>query len=72
MSGISFETLKFSSHNRLVDWGIPDAVIRRYEKRSVKKMFQWQIDYLVIDNGAVLSDSPRNLIYSAPTSVTRY
>lgn len=46
-------------------WSLPDAVVREYEKKGVKRMFQWQVECLC--NPKVLFDF-KNLVYSAPTS----
>ncbi|KAL5273492.1 POLQ family protein [Megaselia abdita] len=46
-------------------WSLPETVVREYEKKGVKRMFQWQVECLC--NPKVLFDF-KNLVYSAPTS----
>lgn len=46
-------------------WSLPDTVVKEYEKKGVKMMFQWQVECLC--NPKVLFDF-KNLVYSAPTS----
>jgi hypothetical protein len=51
----------------LSSWGFPQAVLDRYAKMKVTRLFPWQIDCLTCCEGAVLAGQ-KNLIYSAPTS----
>lgn len=46
-------------------WSLPEAVVKEYEKKGVKLMFQWQVECLC--NPKVLFEF-KNLVYSAPTS----
>ncbi|XP_063060010.1 DNA polymerase theta [Engraulis encrasicolus] len=48
----------------LSSWGLPKAVLERYQSRGVQRMFEWQAECLT--QGGVLEG--RNLVYSAPTS----
>lgn len=50
----------------LSTWGLPSAVINMYQKRKIDKLFDWQIECLLLGDGAPLRG--RDLIYSAPTS----
>jgi superfamily II DNA/RNA helicase len=51
----------------LSSWGIPCRILERYQKERITKLFPWQIDCLLIENGLVFEGN-KNLIYSAPTS----
>jgi superfamily II DNA/RNA helicase len=51
----------------LSSWGIPSRILARYKKERITKLFPWQIDCLLIENGIVF-EGYKNLIYSAPTS----
>ncbi|XP_055481039.1 DNA polymerase theta [Psammomys obesus] len=48
----------------LANWGLPEAVLEKYQSFGVKKMFEWQAECLLL--GQVLEG--KNLVYSAPTS----
>ncbi|XP_058517936.1 DNA polymerase theta isoform X1 [Ochotona princeps] len=48
----------------LANWGLPKAVLEKYDSFGVKKMFEWQAECLLL--GQVLEG--KNLVYSAPTS----
>uniref|UniRef100_A0A5F9CWR7 DNA polymerase theta n=1 Tax=Oryctolagus cuniculus TaxID=9986 RepID=A0A5F9CWR7_RABIT len=48
----------------LANWGLPTAVLEKYDSFGVKKMFEWQAECLLL--GQVLEG--KNLVYSAPTS----
>ncbi|CAG9838530.1 unnamed protein product [Diabrotica balteata] len=50
--------------NQLSSWGLPKAVLEKYESRNLRTMFPWQVDCL--GNEEVLKG--KNLVYSAPTS----
>ncbi|XP_060940746.1 DNA polymerase theta [Limanda limanda] len=49
---------------QLSSWGLPKAVLERYQKHNVTCMFEWQAQCLTV--GQVLQGG--NLVYSAPTS----
>ncbi|XP_060523529.1 DNA polymerase theta isoform X2 [Cylas formicarius] len=49
----------------LLNWGLPQAVLEKYESRKITSMFSWQVECL--SNPKVINDLS-NLIYSAPTS----
>lgn len=55
----------FDSMYKLSSWGLPEAVLEKYESRKVTQMFPWQVECL--NNVSVLNDC-KNLVYSAPTS----
>ncbi|XP_064208196.1 DNA polymerase theta isoform X1 [Anguilla rostrata] len=48
----------------LSNWGLPKAVLERYQSLGVVQMFEWQAECLTL--GKVLEG--KNLVYSAPTS----
>nr|XP_020645197.1 DNA polymerase theta [Pogona vitticeps] len=48
----------------LANWGLPKAVLEKYNGLGVVRMFQWQAECLMV--GQVLEG--KNLVYSAPTS----
>ncbi|KAM9035080.1 DNA polymerase theta-like isoform 2-T2 [Sarcophilus harrisii] len=48
----------------LASWGLPKAVLEKYQSFGVVQMFEWQAECLLL--GQVLEG--RNLVYSAPTS----
>ncbi|XP_077202429.1 DNA polymerase theta isoform X2 [Paroedura picta] len=48
----------------LASWGLPTAVLEKYHRFGVVRMFQWQAECLMV--GQALEG--RNLVYSAPTS----
>ena len=48
-------------------WGLPRAVVERYERAKVRELFDWQVDCLTAGGGSVLAGD-KNLVYSAPTS----
>lgn len=50
----------------LASWGVPPDVVTKYAQKGVKQLFDWQIECLCVDSGAVLDGG--SLIYSAPTS----
>jgi len=52
---------------QLSSWGFPPTLVSRYAKMKVETLFQWQIECLTSQNGAVLYAN-HHLIYSAPTS----
>ncbi|KAM7364011.1 DNA polymerase theta isoform 2-T3 [Cochliomyia hominivorax] len=56
----NLEKLKYIS-----GWNLPASVLKEYERKGVKKMFDWQIQCL--SNPKVLFEHC-NLVYSAPTS----
>uniref|UniRef100_A0A6P7G6P6 DNA polymerase theta-like n=1 Tax=Diabrotica virgifera virgifera TaxID=50390 RepID=A0A6P7G6P6_DIAVI len=49
---------------QLSSWGLPKAVLEKYESRNLRTMFSWQVECLA--NEDVLNG--KNLVYSAPTS----
>lgn len=51
--------------NKLSAWGLPQAILEKYETHKVVNMFNWQVQCL--SNPLVLKEH-RNLVYSAPTS----
>jgi hypothetical protein len=51
----------------LENWGLPANILRRYGQHKISKLFPWQVDCLLVDNGVVFQGT-KNLIYSAPTS----
>jgi superfamily II DNA/RNA helicase len=51
----------------LENWGLPANILRRYSQHKISKLFPWQVDCLLVDNGVVFQGT-KNLIYSAPTS----
>lgn len=53
-------------HLGFAAWGLPEEVVRSYEERGVRELFDWQVECLQAGNGRVLSGG--NLVYSAPTS----
>lgn len=59
------DQLDLESLRNINAWSLPDTVVREYEKKGVKMMFQWQVECLC--NPKVLFDF-KNLVYSAPTS----
>ncbi|XP_015280018.1 PREDICTED: DNA polymerase theta [Gekko japonicus] len=48
----------------LASWGLPQAVLEKYHRLGVVRMFQWQAECLMV--GQALEG--KNLVYSAPTS----
>ncbi|XP_053313057.1 DNA polymerase theta [Spea bombifrons] len=48
----------------LASWGLPKAVLEKYGRVGVTRMFEWQAECLML--GQVLEG--KNLVYSAPTS----
>ncbi|NXX18667.1 DPOLQ polymerase, partial [Podargus strigoides] len=48
----------------LASWGLPKAVLEKYQSLGVVQMFEWQAECLML--GHVLEG--KNLVYSAPTS----
>ncbi|OQV13803.1 DNA polymerase theta [Hypsibius exemplaris] len=48
----------------LSQWGLPEKVVKAYQKSGVSSMFSWQAECL--NRGRVLDGG--NLVYSAPTS----
>nr|XP_008116560.1 PREDICTED: DNA polymerase theta isoform X1 [Anolis carolinensis] len=48
----------------LANWGLPKAVLEKYNSLGMVRMFQWQAECLMV--GQVLEG--KNLVYSAPTS----
>ena len=52
---------------KLSSWGLPSTLAARYARMKVETLFQWQIECLTSNNGAVLYAN-HHLIYSAPTS----
>lgn len=43
-----------SDPSALLQWGIPVQVVRKYASLGIRKLFQWQIDCLGVDDGNVL------------------
>jgi hypothetical protein len=39
----------------LSSWGLPAKMLERYKKNKVERLFQWQVDCLTLNDGAVLS-----------------
>ncbi|XP_045534816.1 DNA polymerase theta [Papilio machaon] len=50
---------------KLMNWGLPFEITKKYEDKGIKEMFEWQVSCLSQSN--VLLEH-RNLVYSAPTS----
>lgn len=55
------------SLSSLAAWGLPNGIVQEYARHRVTTLFPWQIDCLLIEQGAVF-DGSQNLIFSAPTS----
>ena len=51
----------------LSTWGLPEKLVNKYKMHKIQKLFPWQIDCLMTNQGNVL-DGKENLVYSAPTS----
>ena len=47
-------------------WGLPDTVVDQYKEKGITKMFSWQAECLLANEGKPLQGG--NLVYSAPTS----
>lgn len=47
-------------------WGLPDTVVDQYKEKGITKMFPWQAECLLANEGKPLQGG--NLVYSAPTS----
>ena len=47
-------------------WGLPDTVVDQYKEKGITKMFPWQAECLLTNDGKPLQGG--NLVYSAPTS----
>ena len=47
-------------------WGLPDTVVDQYKEKGITKMFSWQAECLLTNEGKPLQGG--NLVYSAPTS----
>ena len=56
--------------SQLECWGIPLKIVKKYENKGFKQLFQWQIDCLNTNNGSVLTNND-HLVFSAPTSGVR-
>lgn len=68
---------------KLGTWGLPVALVEKYRSAGVERLFPWQLDCLLTENGNCwrrrpeggsdgteqpLQQGGRNLVYSAPTS----
>lgn len=51
--------------HKLSSWGLPPAVLLKYETKKLTSMFSWQLECL--NNQDILKNF-KNLVYSAPTS----
>lgn len=60
----SHSLLNTQERLQLRSWGLPDSVLKQYERNGVQSMFPWQAECLGV--GKVLEGG--NLVYSAPTS----
>lgn len=54
-----------SQGGTLEDLLFPAALVRRYSKRGVSELYQWQLECLACDD---VWEGKRNLLFSAPTS----
>ncbi|KAL3276560.1 hypothetical protein HHI36_011934 [Cryptolaemus montrouzieri] len=54
-----------SDSHLLSSWGLPELVLKNYEKRNIISMFDWQLECL--SKNQIVKEN-KNLVYSAPTS----
>lgn len=54
-----------TDNHHLSSWGLPDSVLKNYEKRKISSMFDWQLECLSKEG---VFNKNKNLVYSAPTS----
>ena len=66
-NNLKLENYRDDSFKFLESWGIPSKVHEKYRNFNVTELYDWQVDCLCENNGAVLLRN-KNLIYTAPTS----